>query len=212
VAVSRDAVGPGITFYEVLGALPTASTVEIRHRYDSKASMLRPELLAGASSAVVSAAWRAQEILDLAWWVLGDPARRAGYDEALGVRRTGEGLKRRDSVPSEEGRRPEDFGFPAGGSSQEALVLGGLLAVADFLSPHPAPPRRVTVPDVRGLFYSACLTATGRLGLRLAVVRLTENPMPVDGLVVDQAPRPQTKARRDAVLTVRVWHPAKTRA
>ncbi len=143
---------------------------------------------------------------DTAWWVLGDPARRAGYDKALGIRRTGEGLKRRESVPSEPGWSPRDSGLLPGGS-QEALVLGGLQAVADFLAPHPHPPRRVTVPDVRGLFYSVCSATTGRLGLRLTAVRLTENPMPVDGLVVDQSPRPLTKARRDGVLTVRVWHP-----
>jgi len=203
--------GAGITCYEVLGVLSTASTAEIRRRCDSKASLLRPELLAGASSAVVSAASRAQEILDMAWWVLGDPARRAGYDEALGIRHTGEGLNRRESIPSEPGGSLKDFGFLLG-NGQEALVLDGLLAVADFLAPHPHPPRRIMVPDVRGLFYSVCSAATGRLGLRLTAVRLTENPMPVDGLVVDQTPRPLTKARRDGVLTVRVWHPAATRA
>ena len=91
-------------------------------------------------------------------------------------------------------------------------MLGGLLAVADFpvAASRPAPAGRGAGRP--RLEHSVCLVATGRLGLRLAVVRLTENPMPVDGLVVDQAPRPLTKARRDAVVTVRVWHPAKTRA
>jgi len=44
------------------------------------------------------------------------------------------------------------------------------------------------VPDVRGLFYSVCLETVGKLGLRVTAIRLTEHPMPVDGLVVDQPP------------------------
>jgi hypothetical protein len=42
------------------------------------------------------------------------------------------------------------------------------------------------VPDLLGLFYSIAVEASGRLGLRLNPVRLTEHPMPVDGLIVDQ--------------------------
>ena len=45
------------------------------------------------------------------------------------------------------------------------------------------------VPDVRGLFYGVCLETVGKLGLRVTAIRLTEHPMPVDGLVVDQSPR-----------------------
>ena len=88
-----------------------------------------------------------------------------------------------------------------------AALLGGLLVLTELLASHPGPPRRVTVPDVRGLFYSTCSGITGKLGLRIAAVRLTEHPMPVDGLVVDQSPGPAVKARRGSVLTVQVWHP-----
>jgi PASTA domain len=77
-----------------------------------------------------------------------------------------------------------------------------------LLAPHPAAPsRRVTVPDVRGLFFSVCLPIAGKAGLRIVTVRLTEHPMPVDGLVVGQSPEAAARARRGSALTVRVWHP-----
>ena len=63
------------------------------------------------------------------------------------------------------------------------------------------------MPDVRGLFYSACLGITGKLGFRLNTVRLTEHPLPVDGLIVRQSPGPAVRARRGSELTVHVWHP-----
>jgi beta-lactam-binding protein with PASTA domain len=65
----------------------------------------------------------------------------------------------------------------------------------------------VAVPDVRGLFYYVALEAATRRGLHVSIVRLTERPMAVDGLVVDQDPRPPTKAYRGAKLTVQLWHP-----
>lgn len=68
-------------------------------------------------------------------------------------------------------------------------------------------PGRATVPDVRGLFYSVCPPVASRAGLRVAVVRLTAHPMPVDGLVVSQSPQPQARARRGSALTVQIWHP-----
>jgi hypothetical protein len=52
-----------------------------------------------------------------------------------------------------------------------------------------------------------CLEVTGRLGLHVTAVRLTERPMPVDGLVVDQSPLPPATAHRGRTLTVQVWHP-----
>src|SRR5215813_10132839 len=102
---SGGAMGPGITWYDVLGALPGASAEEIRREYDSKASLLRPELIAGSPSTVVTAVSRAQGILDSAWRVVGDPVRRKGYDEAIGLRRRGGGLARCERFPSEPGGR-----------------------------------------------------------------------------------------------------------
>ncbi len=196
--------GPVITWYDVLGVLPGASAEQVKHQHDAKVSLLRPELLAGAPSPVVTAATRARQILDAARRVLADPASRARYDEAAGIRRGGGGLARRDGFPSEPGPQRDD-GLLGGNAGAE--MLGGLLALSDWLAPHPGPSRRVTVPDVRGLFFSACLDITGKFGLRLTMVRLTAHPMPVEGLVVAQSPRPATRARRGSALTVQVWHP-----
>jgi beta-lactam-binding protein with PASTA domain len=82
-----------------------------------------------------------------------------------------------------------------------------LAALADLMTAHPGPARRIIVPDLRGLFTRTCLRAAGDLGLHLEMVRITPHPMPVEGLVVDQSPRPGTKVRRSATVTVEVWHP-----
>jgi hypothetical protein len=42
--------------------------------------------------------------------------------------------------------------------------------------------------------------------LQVTAVRLTQRPMAVDGLVVDQDPPPGT-VRRGGRLTVQIWHP-----
>jgi hypothetical protein len=197
------ALAPGITWYDILGVLPGASTEEIQREYDSKASLLGPEFIAGAPSRVVTAVSRAQGILDAARRVLGDPVTRKHYDEAVGARQSGGGLVQPEDFPSEPGWGVWDFlpgGYP------EAEALGGLIALTDWLAPHPRQPRRIMVPDVRGLFHSVCLEIVGRLGLRVTAVRLTEHPMPVDGLIVDQSPRPPAKLRRTGELTVQVWH------
>ena len=81
------------------------------------------------------------------------------------------------------------------------------MALMDWLAPHPRQSARVVVPDVRGLFYVTCLQIVGKLGLRIRRIQLTEHPMPVEGLVVAQSPRPATKTRQASELTVQVWHP-----
>lgn len=196
--------GTVITWYDVLGLLPGASAEQVKHQHDAKLSLLRPALLTGAPSPVVMAATRAREILDAAQRVLADPDSRARYDAATGIRGDGGGLVRRGGFPSEPGSRSND-GLLAGNPGAE--MLGAMLALSDFLAPHPGPPRRVTVPDVRGLFFSVCLGIAGKLGLRVTTVRLTAHPMPVDGLVVAQSPQRATRARRGSALTVQVWHP-----
>jgi beta-lactam-binding protein with PASTA domain len=83
-----------------------------------------------------------------------------------------------------------------------------MAALADLMTPHPAPARRVTVPDLRGLFMGSCLRIAGDLGLHLETVHLTAQPMAVEGLVVTQSPSPGTKVRRESTVTVQIWHPA----
>ena len=198
----------GITWYEVLGVLPTASAAEVKDAYDAKAALLAPRMLAGAPSIVVNAASRAQQILDAAWWALGDATRRLAYDDAIDIMHAGEGLDRRDSDPSEPGWGTSEFDvvYGAGG----AALMGGLMALGDFLGPHAAEPHHFTVPDIRGLFFRECTLIVGRMGFHLSVVRLTEHPMPVEGLVVGQSPAPAGKAHRDSPLTIQVWHPSHT--
>ncbi|HEY6275569.1 MAG TPA: J domain-containing protein [Streptosporangiaceae bacterium] len=195
----------GITWYDILGVLPGASAWEIQQAYEDKAGLLRPQLIAGAPPAVVAAASRAQGILDAARRVLGDPADRERYDLAAGIQNRGGGLAGPDSYPSEPGWDTADFGFVAGRPGAD--VLAGLMLLADWLAPHPRVPGRIAVPDVRGLFYSVCFEVMGRLGLRLTAVRLTEHPMPVDGLIVGQSPRPPARLHREDGLTVQIWHP-----
>jgi hypothetical protein len=203
--LSQRGGAPGITWYDVLGVPLGASVEQVQRQHDAKSSLLRPDLLAGAPSPVITAASRAREILDTARRVLTDPANRAHYDETVGIRRRGGGLAPPASFPSQPGAELPDVDFLPGDAGLE--VLGGLLMLADWMTPHPRPPKRVVVPDVRGLFYSVCLGIMGKLGFRLTTVRLTEHPMPVDGLVVGQSPGPAARARWGSAVTVQVWHP-----
>jgi PASTA domain len=195
----------GVTWYDVLGLLPGASVEQVRSQHDAKVRLLQPELVAGAPSPVITAAARAREILDAAQRVLADPANRARYDETAGLRRRGGGLSPPEGFPAELGAERPDVDFTGGNAELEAL--GALLMLGDWMAPHSRRPRRVAVPDVRGLFYSVCLEIAGKLGFRLAAVRLTAHPMPVDGLVVGQSPGPAAMVRRGSPLTVHVWHP-----
>ena len=79
------------------------------------------------------------------------------------------------------------------------------------LHPPNPPRRRVIVPDVRGLFYRPAQAVAALAGLRLSVVRLTPDPLPVEGLVVGQSPDPGHPVRYQSRLTVQVWHPARDR-
>ena len=64
------------------------------------------------------------------------------------------------------------------------------------------------VPDVRGLFYRACMDVAGRVGLHVEPVRLTSHPMPVEGLVVGQTPAAGDRVHHASRLTVQLWHPS----
>jgi PASTA domain len=188
-----------ITWYDILGILPGASTEEVRSACKARGRQVSPQMISGAPSKVIKAADRARAAAEEAWRVLGDPSSRERYEVEAGIRRKGSGLERPQPIPS----GPE--WDPLGWATVEADIA--LAVVADWLAPQPAPARRVVVPDIRGLFVGPCLRAVGDLGLHMDLIRLTEDPMPVEGLVVDQSPLPGAKVRRSSTLTVQVWHP-----
>ena len=185
-----------ITWYDVLGVLPDAAPDDIREAWQARQAALQAGTLAGASSEVLAAADRARQAVQEAWRVLADPAARESYDEEVGFARPGEGL-----APPGRGPMGPDVGLGEGWSTADE----------EALEPYPGRASRVVVPDVRGLFYRACTDAVGRVGLRVAAIRLTPHPMPVEGLVVSQAPAPGERVRHDSTLTVRLWHPSESR-
>jgi hypothetical protein len=197
-----------LTWYDILDVLPDSPAGEVQRAFDVKAGVLRPELISGAPSNVVTAAARAHTAIEAARDVLVDPASRRRYDDELGIRQPGGGLSRPELVPSEGGWDP--LSSVRGAADGEAL-MDTLGVVADWLAPHPALPRRVTVPDVRGLFAGPCRLFLARRGLRIEVIRLTQDPMPVEGLVVGQSPPPGARVRRSVAVTAQVWHPARPR-
>ena len=70
------------------------------------------------------------------------------------------------------------------------------MTLAGWLGPQRRRAKQVAVPDVRGLFYHVCLEVAARRNVHVTTVRLTPHPMPVEGLVVDQSPRPPAKLHR----------------
>lgn len=194
----------GITWYDVLGVLPGVEARKIKREYEAKSGVLSPEMIAGVPPNVVKAVTRAQDMLDTAWRVLGDPVSRRRYDEAVGIRRSGGGLGQPGTGPADPGLGPDDMNTiieDLGGG-----VVGGLLALVGGRVRKPRPPRRVAIPDVRGLFYNVCVEVARRHGLHVMAVRLTERPMAVEGLIVDQDPPPGA-VRQGGQLTVQLWHP-----
>jgi curved DNA-binding protein CbpA len=199
-----------VTWYDILGIWPGASSETVRRAYEDKVGQLDDGRLAGAPPDVIEAAVRGRKALDAAWLILGDPAERAWYDERISAGDKGADRAGREPVPMRPGLDPADAAGATG-----ALGSGGLRealgALAYWLAPIPRKsrrqPRDVSVPDVRGLFSGPCQDALARAGFRISTVRLTENPMPVEGLVVDQSPAPGEKVPRFSTLTIQVWHP-----
>ena len=185
-----------LTWYDVLGVLPDAPPDDIRQAWQARKAALLPDTLAGATPEVLSAAQRALQAVEEAWRVLADPAAREAYDQDIGFRRPGEGL-----TP------------PSRGPSGPDVMLGEGWSMADeqALEPYAGRASRVVVPDVRGLFSRACTDVAGRVGLHVAPIRLTPHPMPVEGLVVGQAPVPGQRVHRNSTLTVQLWHPSESR-
>jgi hypothetical protein len=194
---------PGITWYEVLGVLPGADAEKVRRKYEERTGLLRGEMISGAPSDVLVVIRRAQEFLDGAWEILGNPAIRERYDVAAGFRRRGGSLGESRLTPSEI-----DVGFSDIGGALGGDLLGTLLDLKTWLAPGPGRrSKRVPVPNIRGLFYDVSMEVVGRLGLKIRSVQLTPHPMPVDGLVIDQSPRAPGQLRLDETVTAHVWHP-----
>ena len=191
-----------LTWYDIFDIAPGSSADEVQRAFEDKTGVLRPELMSGASSKVVAAAERARAALDAGLHTLTDPASRERYDEEIGIRATGGGL----GAP---GPLPRSAWAWAGRAGMDGEFMLDTIAdaVGDWLAPHPVPSRHIPVPDVRGLFAGPCRRLIGDRGLHVEVVRLVQDPMPVEGLVVDQSPSPGRSVRRDGTVTVQVWHP-----
>jgi len=201
-----------ITLYDILGVSAGASADTLRQALGDRMRQLRPGLEAGAPSPVVAAAARAREAVELAGLVLGDPEARRRYDGQIGLHRD-RGL-RGSSVFGEgaaSGGGDAYYLMRAGANLLDGATRGAFAALLAWMTPGPTPPaRRVTVPDLRGLFYRPCQAVATKAGFRLAVARLTADPLPVEGLVTGQWPAPGVIVKRHSVLTVQVWHPARS--
>jgi hypothetical protein len=177
---------PPVTWYDVLGVTCGASAVTVRRAHDERLLLLRSYFAPSAHSAPAQPA----------------PAQTAPTPPA----------------PT----RPADAPSPVASAAARAaeavgeawLVLGDPEQRRRYdallgLRPPIPPRRRLIVPDLRGLFYRPTQAVAAAAGLRLAVVRLTTDPLPVEGLVVGQHPNPGETVRYHSTLTVQVWHPAR---
>ena len=184
----------GVTWYEVLGVLPGAEPHRIKREYEARSGLLRPEMIAGAPSNVLTAVTRAQDLLDSAWQVLSDPEapallRRGGWPPA---HRRGPG--RAWVRPQPDRVRPGRPG-PGRGTARGCGQRPCWCCSAGGSAGRSGAGRRA-VPDVRGLFTGTCREVARRHGLEVTAVRLTERPMPVEGLVVSQDPAPGSPVPR----------------
>jgi hypothetical protein len=192
-----------MNYYDVLGLASGAPVDEVLDSYWAKAAVLDPSLLAGAPSAVVAVIDRARKAVEVARHTLTDPVKRPQYDIAIGIVRPGSGL-----VSNE---MPTDPSYAMGGffdladpdNYEEALTVLG-----DWLAPQPAHPHHVMVPDARGLFLNSARRMMELAGLGCHFTQLTKEPLPVEGLVVDQTPTPGERVHPMSAVVVHVWHPS----
>jgi hypothetical protein len=207
-------VADRIRWYDILGVAAGASVETVQFAYQAKPKLLQDYRIAAAPSAVALAAVRGQKAVDAAWLILGDRAQRERYDEQIGVARPGAGLGPEPAASRARSGMLDAAAdaLYAAGVDLDFDVLEGLGVLSGLLAAIPAPRHRadrkpVTVPDVRVLFFRACQDALTMAGFRVRAVRLTANPMPVEGLVVGQSPVAGQIVPRSSALTVEVWHP-----
>lgn len=196
-----------LTFYDILGVQPGATAYALQSSYEARMAVLAPAMIAGAPSKVLSIVDRTKASLELAYHTLTDPVGRKLYDEDSGVLRIGGGLKAPQDFPSTGNWAWDGNGqFPDPDAPVEFLGM-----IADWLALRPATSRKVTVPDTRGLFVSPARRLMGLSGLHPTVDQLTKDPMPVEGLVIDQTIPHGTRVRRLSPVTLQVWHPPRQR-
>ena len=118
-----------VSYYEILGILPTASSEEVSRAYRQLALQNHPDVGGDAATMVD---------LNQAYEVLGDPAQRRLYDEYLqfeGVEREPSAVEQRPpgESPVEETVPPESTGASDEEASWSLGLLRGLLGLADAL-------------------------------------------------------------------------------
>jgi PASTA domain len=196
-----------LTYYDILGVTAGASADDVQRGYEARMAVLAPGMIAGAPSKVVATVDRARAALELARRTLTDPVGRRIYDVDSGVLRVGGGLSRPQPVPS-TGNWTWDGNVRGADLDAPAEFLG---MFADWLALRPARARRVTVPDAQGLFVGPARRLMTLSGLHAAAVQLTRDPMPVEGLVIDQSVPAGARVRRMSPIELQVWHPPRQR-
>ena len=123
---AADSGGPGLDLYQLLGVPREASRDDIAQAWRRRARAEHPDSRPGDAAA--PARFRA---LATAWHVLGDPARRATYDQALA----------REKTPPSASRPPEPAVRPAARMPGPPPLWAGPVRVE---GPHrePVPARR----------------------------------------------------------------------
>ena len=192
-----------LTYYDILGVTAGASADDVQRGYEARMAVLAPGMIAGAPSKVVATVDRARAAVELARRTLTDPAGRRVYDVDSGVLRVGGGLSRPQPVPS-TGNWTWHGNVSGTDLDAPAEFLG---MIADWLALRPARARRVTVPDARGLFVGPARRLMTLSGLHAVAVQLTRDPMPVEGLVIDQSVPAGARVRRMSPIELQVWHP-----
>jgi PASTA domain len=117
-----------------------------------------------------------------------------------------------EGVGTVSGKGLEREQFPSEGaydvtvSSPVGLAAAALDGIVSWLAPS-RQSRVVRVPDFRGRFVSETFLPSLQAGVKTEIVRLTQHPAPVDGVVVLQDPSPGTRIRRDSTVFLIVRHP-----
>lgn len=73
--------------YETLGVVPTSDQEVIRRAYHDEARRWHPDRFSGRSAADLAQAEEAMRAVNEAWRILGDPGRRADFDNMRKARR-----------------------------------------------------------------------------------------------------------------------------